>query len=52
MDTEIVIHCVGLEGITITVLGADHSVPIMTDAFRVTTLLGSVDYTLPQLPVI
>lgn len=51
MATELVIHCVGLEGLTITVSGADHSIPIITDVLRVTTLLGSVEYTIPQLPV-
>ena len=51
MDTKLVIHCVGLEGLTITVSGADHSILIITDVLRVTTLLGIVEYTIPQLPV-
>ena len=41
----------GLEGLTITISRADYSIPLPTDLFRVTTLLGSVEYTLPQLPV-
>lgn len=52
MDTQLVIHCLGLEGFTITVLGADHSFPTVTDVLRVTTLLGSDEYTIPQLPVV
>lgn len=51
MDTKLVIHCVGLEGLTITVSGADHSLPLTTEVLRVITLLGSVEYTVPQLPV-
>lgn len=51
MDTKLVIHCVGLEGLTITVSGADHSIPLTTEVLRVTTLLGSVEYTVPQLLV-
>lgn len=51
MDTKLIIQCIGLEGLTITVSGADHSIPITTDVLRVTTLLGSVEYTIPQLPV-
>lgn len=50
MEGELVIHCIGLEGLTITVAGADHSIPLTTDVLRVTTLLGSVEYTVPQLP--
>ena len=51
MDGQLVIHCIGLEGLTITVSGADHSIPMTTDVVRVTTLLGSVDYTIHQFPV-
>ena len=51
MDTRLIIHCVGLEGLTITVSGADHSIPMTTDVLRVTTLLGSVEYSPSQLPV-
>ena len=51
METKLVIHCIRLEGLTITVSGADHSIPLKSDALRVTTLLGSIDYTLSQLPV-
>ena len=51
MGTTLVIHCIGLEGLTITMSGADHSIPLTTDVFRVTTILGSVEYTVPQLPV-
>ena len=51
MENKLVIHCVGLEGLTITVFDADHSIPMTTDVLRVTTLLGSIEYTLPQLPV-
>ncbi|CAD6581277.1 MAG: hypothetical protein ASARMPRED_000568 [Alectoria sarmentosa] len=51
MDTKLVIHCVGLEGLTITVSGADHSIPLTTEVLRVITLLGSVEYTVPQLPI-
>ena len=51
MENKLVIHCVGLEGLTITVLGADHSIPMTPDVLRVTTLLGSIKYTLPQLPI-
>ena len=51
METMLVIHCIGLEGLTITISGADHSIPLTTDVFRVTTLLGCDEYTLPQLPV-
>lgn len=51
MDNKLVIHCVGLEGLTITVSGADHSIPTITDVLRVTTLLGSIEYTIPQLPI-
>ncbi len=36
MDTTLAIHCVGLEGITITVSGTNHSIPIITDVIRVT----------------
>ena len=52
METELVIQCVGLAGLTITVSGADHSIPIGTGVLRVTTLCGTTDYTFPQLPVI
>ena len=51
METKLVIHCIGLDGLTNTVSGADHGIPLTTDASRVTMLLGSVEYTLPQLPV-
>ena len=51
MENKLVIHCVGLEGLTITVLGADHSIPMTPDVLRVTTLLGSIKYTLPRLPI-
>lgn len=51
MDAKLIIHCVGLEGLTITVSGADHSIPITTDVLRVTTLRGSVEYTILQLPI-
>ena len=51
MKSKLVIHCVGLEGLTITVLGADHSIPMTPDVLRATTLLGSIEYTLPQLPI-
>ena len=51
METELVIHCGGLESLTITVSGADHSIPSTAKELRVTTLLGSVDYTIDQLPV-
>ena len=51
METTLVIHCIGLEGLTITISGADHSIPFTTDVFRVTTRLGSDEYTLPQLPI-
>lgn len=50
MENKLVIHCIGLEGLTVTVFGADHSMPIYTNVLRVTTLLGSADYTIPQLP--
>lgn len=50
MENKLVIHCIGLQGLTVTVFGADHSMPIDTDVLRVTTLLGSTDYTVPQLP--
>ena len=51
MDTKLIIHCIGLEGLTITVSDADHSIPMTTDVLRVTTLLGSVEYNMLQLPV-
>lgn len=50
MEDKLVIHCIGLEGLTVTVFGADHGIPIHTDVLRVTTLLGSTDYTISQLP--
>ena len=51
MNTELTIHCVGLEGLTITAFGADHSIPLTADVIRVTTLLGSTEYTIHRLPV-
>lgn len=36
MDTTLAIQCVGLEGITITVSGTNHSLPIITNVLRVT----------------
>ena len=51
MDTKLIIHCVGLEGLTITVGGADHSIQMNTDMLRITSLLGVHEYSLPQLPV-
>lgn len=51
MDAKLIIHCIGLEGLTITVSGADHSIPMTTDVLRVATLLGSVEYNTLQLPV-
>ena len=52
MAAQLIIHCLGLEGLTITVFGADHSIPLTTDVIRVTTILGpSIEYTIPQLPV-
>ena len=51
MEAELIIHCLGLEGLTVTVFGADHSIPLTTDVLRVTTFLGSIEYTVAQLPV-
>lgn len=51
MDSRLIIHCIGLEGLTITVSGADHSIPMTTDVLRVTTPLESVEYTISRLPV-
>ena len=51
MEAELIIHCLGLEGLTVTVFGADHSIPLTTDVLRVTTFLGSIEYTIPQLPL-
>ena len=52
MEAELIIQCLGLEGLTVTVFGADHSIPLTTDVLRVTTFLGgSIEYTIAQLPV-
>ncbi len=51
MEKQLVIHCVGFEGLTITVSGVDLSKPMTPDVLRVTTLLGSIESTVRELPV-
>ena len=51
MEKQLIIHCVGFEGLTITVSSIDRSMPMTPDVLQVTTPLGNIEYTARKLPV-